>query len=72
VRHYPLRWAVAALAAALLLAVPVHTKRQQHAAEEAALDAQLLRQVDVEISRAVPATMEPLANLVTWGEEQTQ
>jgi len=71
--RYPLHWAVlAAVAAALLIAVPLETRHRRHAAEQAALDAQLLKQVDVEISRAVPATMEPLAKIVAWGEGQKQ
>jgi hypothetical protein len=31
----------------------------------------LLEQVDTEISRAVPQTMEPLVDLVTWGSGPT-
>jgi predicted anti-sigma-YlaC factor YlaD len=73
-RTRPLRWALAAVAAAVLIAVPVYRvseereRREQaaRAAEVAASDALLLNQVDAEISRAVPATMEPLLKLVAW------
>lgn len=68
-RHSWFSWPRLALAAAtlcILLALPVYwTIRGRERAEQAA-DAQLLEQVDSEISRAVPEPMEPLVNLVTW------
>ena len=61
-------------AASLLILVSAsaywHTRQQTRAAEMARADA-LLEQVDTEISRAVPQTMEPLVDLVTWGSGPT-
>lgn len=64
-----LRWAVVVLALLLLVGIPVQTIRQsrQREARAAQVDAALLEQVDAEVSRAVPAPMEPLAQLVTSG-----
>jgi hypothetical protein len=72
------RLAVAAAALAVLISAPVYwtERRRERAAEAARADAQLLEQVDSEISRAVPEPMEPLVNLVTWntgsGEQSTK
>ena len=62
------RWAPAAAALLLLAAIPIYTsfRERQRQAEMARADAALLEQVDVEISRAVPAPMEPLVELVSW------
>jgi hypothetical protein len=60
------RW-VAVAAAALLVLVPVYRDRRER--ERAAIereDAQLLQQVDTEISRAVPGSMDPLVKMVSW------
>lgn len=67
------RWVTAAAAIALLAMAPVY--RQQQERKRAALeqqDAQLLQEVDAEISRAVPDAMDPLVRMVSWnsGEEQ--
>lgn len=70
----PSRWASVAAALLLLAAIPVYTNfRDRRRAAEMARDAVLLEQVDAEISRAVPAPMEPLVKLVSWNsgaEEQ--
>jgi len=79
-RFQPLRWAAAGVALLILAAIPfVHNAREkQRQAELAKADALLLEQVDAEISRAVPATMEPLVKLVAWdpssssGDQQTR
>jgi hypothetical protein len=64
------RWLFAACALALIAAVPAYNgyvhQRTAHQAERDAADAALLRQVDAEVSRAVPQPMEPLLPLVSW------
>ena len=64
----PYRWASVAAALLLLAAIPMYTssRERRRAAEMARADAVLLEQVDAEISRAVPAPMEPLVKLVSW------
>ena len=70
--HRARRWVLAATSMLILVAASAywHTRQQTRAAEMARADA-LLVQVDAEISRAVPQTMEPLVNLVTWGSGPT-
>ena len=66
------RW-VAVAAVALLALVPVY--RQRQARDRAAMeqqDAQLLQQVDTEISRAVPGSMDPLVKMVSWNSGLTE
>ena len=65
--------ALAATAVALLLAIPAwqRAERERVAKQEAA-DTALLRQVDAEVSRAVPGPMEPLVSLVSWDGSNTQ
>jgi hypothetical protein len=72
VRNVARRWILAAACLLLLVLGPAywHSRRQSLAAETARGDA-LLEQVDAEISRAVPQTMEPLVKLVTWGSGPT-
>ena len=64
-----LRWALAALTLLLLAGIPIQTIREnrQREARAAQVDTALIEQVDAEVSRAVPAPMEPLARLVAWG-----
>ena len=64
----PMRWALACVVLLMLAAIPVYRNamEKQRKADLAKADAALLEQVDAEISRAVPATMEPLAKLVAW------
>ena len=73
VRHMARRWILAAASVLILASGPAwwHFRQQARAAEMARADA-LLRQVDAEISRAVPRTMEPLVSLVTWGSGPTE
>ncbi len=63
------RWAWIAAAALLLAAIPLYTRARdrQRRAERARADAALIEQVDAGVSRAVPASMEPLVQLVQWG-----
>ncbi|MGD0869412.1 MAG: hypothetical protein ABSB88_07675 [Bryobacteraceae bacterium] len=72
-RHTAQRWVLAAASLLILVSAPAywHSRRQARAAEMARADA-LLEQVDTGISRAVPQTMEPLVNLVTWGSGPTE
>jgi hypothetical protein len=72
VRHMARRWILAAASLLILATGPAwwHSRQQARATEIARADA-LLKQVDAEISRAVPRTMEPLVNLVTWGSGPT-
>ena len=61
------RWPVlAALALALAVAPVYKTVRDRQRAAQALADAQLLEQVDREVSESVPSPMEPLAQLVSW------
>jgi len=66
-------WILAtAVTAILLIGIQtyLHLTRQR-AAERASEDAALLKQIDSEISRAVPGPMEPLVKLVSWGAGST-
>jgi hypothetical protein len=71
-RHLARTWILAAASLLILASGPAwwHYRQQARAAEMARADA-LLQQVDAEISRAVPQTMEPLVSLVTWGSGPT-
>jgi hypothetical protein len=63
----PLRWmAAGVLMLFLVVAIPMQMSKRnrQREAGAAQIDTALLEQVDTEVSRAVPATMEPLATLV--------
>jgi anti-sigma factor RsiW len=73
VRHLARTWILAAASLLILASGPAywHFRQQARAAEAARADA-LLQQVDAEISRAVPQTMEPLVSLVTWGSGPTE
>ncbi len=64
---------VAVAALGLLAVVPVYRERQarERAAREQQ-DAQLLQQVDAEISRAVPGAMDPLVKMVSWNQNEAQ
>jgi anti-sigma factor RsiW len=72
-RHMARRWMLAAATVLILASGPGwwHARQQARAMEIARADA-LLEQVDAEISRAVPQTMEPLVGLVTWGSGPTE
>jgi hypothetical protein len=63
-----LRWALVAVAMVLLAAIPIFRSRQrQRQADTSLEDAVLLEQIDTGVSRSVPAPMEPLTSLVSWG-----
>jgi hypothetical protein len=67
-RAVGLRWSLAAVALAALIAIPQwKSMRDRQAAEEAArADDILMKQVDAQVSRTVPVTLEPLVNPVAW------
>ena len=67
-RVRPLRWGLAAAALVVLAVIPVwkSARDRRIAAEAAQADAILMEQVDAQVSRTVPATLEPLANLMAW------
>jgi hypothetical protein len=72
VRHRVHRYILAAASLSILVSASAywHSRQMTRAAEMARANA-LLVQVDTEISRAIPQTMEPLVNLVTWGSGPT-
>jgi predicted anti-sigma-YlaC factor YlaD len=60
------RWVLASAALSLLVAAPVWwSARQQRAAEQAKADELLLERVQAGLSRSVPASMEPLMQLIS-------
>jgi hypothetical protein len=67
---YPaLRWAAAGFVMAVALSLSMHGwLRAPAPAYTAVSDDTLLKQVDREISRSVPGSMEPLTRLVSWDE----
>jgi hypothetical protein len=71
--HHVARWLAAAAAVMMLALVPVYREQQERRrALIEQQDAQLLQQVDAEISRAVPDSMDPLVTMVSWntGDDQ--
>ena len=66
VRQVIPRWILAAAAVLLLAAAPAYwTARQQRAAEQSRTDELLLERVNTGLSRSVPASMEPLMQLIS-------
>jgi hypothetical protein len=61
-------WLAAAVVLSIVPALEMVRDRQQ--AAQALADAQLLEQIDREVSEAVPSPMEPLTQLVSWGPSQ--
>jgi hypothetical protein len=68
------RWrlAVVAAAAGALALLPVHWSRNAQREAQWAEDAQLLSRVNAELARTVPATMQPLMDLMQKGLEENQ
>ena len=73
-RVRPLRWGLAAAALVVLAVIPTwKSARDRRMAEEAArADDILMEQVDAQVSRTVPVTLEPLVNPVEWKAEAGQ
>jgi hypothetical protein len=69
-RAVRLRWSLAAAALVVLAIVPSwKSARDRRMAEEAArADDILMEQVDAQVSRTVPVTLEPLLNPTAWEE----
>ena len=65
----PRLWALVTAMVLMLAVIPIYRDAQdkQRKAELAKADAILLEQVDAQVSRAVPAPMEPLA---PWSSEE--
>ena len=63
-----LRWKLAAAALSIAIALPIgkYACDRQRAAEAHRADIQLWEQVNTQISRPVPAPLEPLMKLVAW------
>jgi hypothetical protein len=60
------RWIMATAALSLIVAAPVYwSARQQRDLEQAKTDQLLLERVHAGLSRTVPASMEPLMELIT-------
>ena len=59
-----------ALAICALVGVSVEGRRNPSVALEPASDAVLLKQIDAELSREAPRSMEPLTQLVSWDEDR--
>ncbi|GAC1644714.1 MAG: hypothetical protein NVS9B15_02010 [Acidobacteriaceae bacterium] len=67
------RIAGAVLALLLLFALPAYRTRQQHARElREQQDAQLLQQIDDQVSSTVPQALEPLMNLASTSSASGQ
>ena len=60
------RWVLASAALSLMVAAPMYwNARQQRAEEQAKADELLLERVQAGLSRSVPASMEPLMQLIS-------
>jgi hypothetical protein len=69
------RWILATAALSMLVAAPVYwNARQQRAiqtaAEQARADELLLERIDAGLSRSVPASMEPLMQLISKDDQR--
>jgi len=71
VRHNLPRWILATAALSLLVATPVYwSARQQRLADQAKADELLLERIDASLSRSVPASMEPLMQLISKDDQR--
>lgn len=69
-KHMLPRWVMAAAALSVIIAAPVYwNARQQQAAERAKADQLLLERINAGLSRSVPASMEPLTQLLSKENE---
>ena len=69
-----LRWKLAAAAIAIMLVFPIckTLNDRQRGAELLKADAQLLEEISNQISRPVPASLEPLMDLIAWESDATE
>lgn len=67
------RWAMAAAMVVILAGVPLYLRdrARERATETARQDEALLQEVQIDVGRSAPETMEPLAKLVWSGLEAT-
>jgi hypothetical protein len=64
------RWILATAALSLVVAAPLYwNARQQRAAEQSKTDELLLERVNAGLARTVPASMEPLMQLISREEK---
>jgi hypothetical protein len=69
-RRGQLRFAQLSAAVLLLLVVPAAVVQRRHSEQQKRqADEVLLRQVDQEISKTEPTSMQPLTRLVTWQDD---
>ncbi len=62
----PLRWALAGVVSIALVVIPIYKNASDREREARAIeDALLLEQVQAQLSRDVPVSMEPLMNLIS-------
>ena len=63
-----LRWALAATALALMVTVPIckNASDRRREAETFRADTRLWEEVNAQVSRPIPAPLEPLMKLVAW------
>jgi hypothetical protein len=66
------RWALAGVAIGGMVLLPILRSTQTQRAAALQEDAELLRHIDSQLSRAVPATMEPLMNLMQQRREEEE
>jgi hypothetical protein len=73
-RRMALRWITAAAALVMLAGVPIFKVQEDRhrAAELARQDAELLDEVNAELSSGVAEPMKPLQKMVIWGSETTK
>jgi hypothetical protein len=69
--HWPLRAVAVAAVVVVVTAIPaIRSARERQRAAQARADAQLMEQVDLQISRSAPASLEPALELVSWEAPQ--
>ena len=68
-RNHALRWFTVAAALVLLAGLPIFKvhEEQHRAVEMARQDAELMREVDAELSSGVATPLKPLEKMVSWG-----
>ena len=69
-----LRWTMAAAALTIAVTLPIckNVNDRRHEAEEFRADARLWEEVNDQISRPVPSSLEPLMKLVVWEPDASQ
>lgn len=71
--QWTLRAAAVATAALVVVAVPaIRSARERERAEQARADTRLLEQVQMQLSRSAPVSLEPALELVSWEQPQAE